>query len=100
MVMARKLTAAITPHPRIALKALSAGQKEVIRSLATNTVTICVGMAGTGKTHLAVVAGAKRLAEGAVSRLVVCRPIVDSGEHLGFLPGDISEKTGPYMAPV
>lgn len=85
---------------RILIKPISSGQRTVLRSLATSTVTICAGMAGTGKTHLAVATGIKSVVEGKTNRLIVCRPIVDSGEHLGYLPGDITEKTGPYMAPV
>ncbi len=59
-----------------------------------------LGPAGTGKTFLAVAHGAGLLLRGEVDRLVVTRPAVEAGERLGFLPGDLTEKVDPYMAPV
>jgi phosphate starvation-inducible PhoH-like protein len=59
-----------------------------------------VGPAGTGKTFLAVAHGAGLLMRGEVDRLIVTRPAVEAGEKLGFLPGDLTEKVDPYMAPV
>ena len=59
-----------------------------------------LGPAGTGKTFLAVAHGAALLRSGEVERLVVARPAVEAGERLGFLPGDLTEKVDPYMAPV
>jgi phosphate starvation-inducible PhoH-like protein len=59
-----------------------------------------IGPAGTGKTFLAVAHGASLLLRGEVDRLVVTRPAVEAGERLGFLPGDLTEKVDPYMAPV
>jgi len=59
-----------------------------------------VGPAGTGKTFLAVAHGAALLLRGEVDRLIVTRPAVEAGERLGFLPGDLTEKVDPYMAPV
>ena len=59
-----------------------------------------VGPAGTGKTFLAVAHGAGLLMRGEVDRLIVTRPAVEAGERLGFLPGDLTEKVDPYMAPV
>ena len=59
-----------------------------------------VGPAGTGKTYLAVAYGASLLLRGEVDRLVVARPAVEAGERLGFLPGDLTEKVDPYLAPI
>jgi phosphate starvation-inducible protein PhoH and related proteins len=59
-----------------------------------------LGPAGTGKTFLAVAHGAGLLLRGEVDRLIVTRPAVEAGERLGFLPGDLTEKVDPYMAPV
>ena len=59
-----------------------------------------LGPAGTGKTFLAVAHGAGLLLRGEVDRLIVSRPAVEAGERLGFLPGDLSEKVDPYMAPI
>ena len=59
-----------------------------------------VGKAGTGKTLLALAAGLKRTLEGAYSRLLVSRPVMPLGRDIGFLPGDIDEKLGPWMQPI
>ncbi len=58
------------------------------------------GPAGTGKTFLAVAAGAAALKSKAVSKLIITRPAVEAGENLGFLPGDLEEKLGPYLRPI
>jgi phosphate starvation-inducible PhoH-like protein len=63
-------------------------------------VTFGLGPAGTGKTFLAVAHGAGMLMRGDVDRLIITRPAVEAGEKLGFLPGDLTEKVDPYMAPV
>lgn len=59
-----------------------------------------LGPAGTGKTYLAVAAGVDMFLQGKVERLVFCRPAVEAGENLGFLPGDMKEKIDPYLRPV
>jgi phosphate starvation-inducible protein PhoH and related proteins len=59
-----------------------------------------VGPAGTGKTYLAVALAAAALNDKVVRRLVLCRPAVEAGERLGFLPGDLVEKINPYLRPV
>lgn len=59
-----------------------------------------IGPAGTGKTYLAVAAGVQMFVEGKVERLVFCRPAVEAGENLGFLPGDMKEKVDPYLRPI
>src|SRR5207245_9616527 len=58
------------------------------------------GPAGTGKTFLAVAAAAAALAEKSIKRVILCRPAVEAGERLGFLPGDIAEKVNPYLRPL
>lgn len=59
-----------------------------------------LGPAGTGKTYLAVAMAVNMFLEGEVERLIFCRPAVEAGEHLGFLPGDMREKVDPYLRPV
>ena len=80
--------------------AKTAGQALYLEALASHDLVFGLGPAGTGKTFLAVAHGAGLLRSGAVDRLVVTRPAVEAGERLGFLPGDLSEKVDPYMAPV
>ncbi|MEM9738775.1 MAG: PhoH family protein [Pseudomonadota bacterium] len=66
----------------------------------SNGLIFGVGPAGTGKTYLAVAAGAAALLKGSVERLIVTRPAVEAGEKLGFLPGTLEEKVDPYMQPI
>jgi len=59
-----------------------------------------IGVAGTGKTYLAVAAAVRALRSGACRRLVITRPVVEAGERLGFLPGDVQAKLNPYLRPI
>lgn len=84
-----------------AFEAQTAGQKEYIRSIAENRITICTGPAGTGKTFIAAALGIQKLLNGEFDRLIISRPLIDTGfKGLGFLPGTIEEKIHPYMIPV
>lgn len=75
-------------------------QARYMEMLGRHDVTFGLGPAGTGKTFLAVAHGAGMLLRGEVDRLIITRPAVEAGEKLGFLPGDLTEKVDPYMAPV
>ena len=75
-------------------------QAQYLELLASCELVLAAGPAGTGKTFLAVAYGASLLLKGEVDRLIVTRPAVEAGERLGFLPGDLTEKVDPYMAPV
>ena len=76
------------------------GQKEYIKSVLHNTVTIGVGPAGTGKTYLAVAAAVSAFRDKQVNRIILTRPAVEAGERLGFLPGDLQSKVDPYLRPL
>ncbi|HEY3947433.1 PhoH family protein [Phenylobacterium sp.] len=78
----------------------TATQAKYLDALGSCELTFGLGPAGTGKTFLAVAHGAGLLLRGEVDRLIVSRPAVEAGERLGFLPGDLTEKVDPYMAPV
>jgi phosphate starvation-inducible PhoH-like protein len=78
----------------------TATQAKYLEALASCELVFGLGPAGTGKTFLAVAHGAGLLLRGEVDRLIVSRPAVEAGERLGFLPGDLTEKVEPYMAPV
>jgi phosphate starvation-inducible PhoH-like protein len=80
--------------------AKTAGQARYLEMMARCELVFGVGPAGTGKTFLAVAHGAGLLIRGDVDRLVITRPAVEAGERLGFLPGDLTEKVDPYMAPI
>lgn len=75
-------------------------QENAFVSLEENIITFLQGEAGTGKTFLAVYQALWALKEDEVDKIVICRPAVDAGESLGFLPGDFSEKVSPYMRPI
>ncbi|HEY2179305.1 MAG TPA: PhoH family protein [Caulobacteraceae bacterium] len=89
-----------TAARRGAVGAKTAGQALYLQALESHPLVFGMGPAGTGKTFLAVAHGAELLRAGTVERLVVTRPAVEAGERLGFLPGDLTEKVDPYMAPV
>jgi phosphate starvation-inducible PhoH-like protein len=78
----------------------TATQAKYLQALSNCELVFGLGPAGTGKTFLAVAHGAGLLLRGEVDRLIVSRPAVEAGERLGFLPGDLTEKVDPYMAPV
>ncbi|MDO9222981.1 MAG: PhoH family protein [Caulobacter sp.] len=75
-------------------------QARYMEALGRHDLVFGLGPAGTGKTFLAVAHGAAMLMRGDIDRLIVTRPAVEAGERLGFLPGDLTEKVDPYMAPV
>lgn len=75
-------------------------QKEYLDSIHNKDVIFCVGPAGTGKTFLACNVAAKFLVEGRVDSVILCRPAVEAGEKLGFLPGNLEEKLNPYLRPL
>lgn len=82
------------------VKCRTLGQKKYIKAIEQNTVTIAIGPAGTGKTYLAVAEAVRALKEKKVNKIVMCRPAVEAGEKLGFLPGDLQNKVDPYLRPL
>ena len=82
------------------IKAKTVGQQEYMKAIQSNTVTIGVGPAGTGKTYLAVAAAVAAFRERTVNRIILTRPAVEAGERLGFLPGDLQNKVDPYLRPL
>lgn len=83
-----------------AVKPLNAAQARFDVSMNTNTLTIALGSAGTGKTWFAAARMAERLRDGEIEKVVITRPAVEAGENLGFLPGELDEKFEPYFRPV
>ena len=82
-----------------AICARTKGQKDYYNIVKRNDVTFSIGPAGTGKTFMAVAFAVSALTSKEVDRIVLCRPAVEAGENLGFLPGDLKEKVDPYLAP-
>ncbi|MBW1851743.1 MAG: PhoH family protein [Deltaproteobacteria bacterium] len=78
----------------------SVNQREYVNSIRKCDIVFAIGPAGTGKTYLAMAMAISSLAKKEVHRLVLARPAVEAGEHLGFLPGDLYEKVNPYLRPL
>jgi phosphate starvation-inducible protein PhoH and related proteins len=78
----------------------NAKQAQYIKHIQAHDVTFGVGPAGTGKTYLAVACAVDAFERDLVKRIVLCRPAVEAGEKLGFLPGDLSQKVDPYLRPL
>ena len=78
----------------------SLNQKQYIDSIRKHDIVIGIGPAGTGKTYLAMAMAIANLVKKTVKRVVLTRPAVEAGEHLGFLPGDLYEKVNPYLRPL
>ncbi len=75
-------------------------QKVYMEAIENNDIVFGVGPAGTGKTYLAMAMAVAALTKKQVKRVVLCRPAVEAGEKLGFLPGDMAEKVNPYLRPL
>jgi phosphate starvation-inducible PhoH-like protein len=82
------------------LKPKTKNQADYIRAMIESDITICDGPAGSGKTSVAVGLACQYLQEGKVDKIVVTRPVVESGKGLGYLPGNLHEKIHPYLIPV
>ncbi len=78
----------------------SDGQTRYLKALQHEELVFCIGPAGTGKTYLAVAMAVAALRRGKIKKIVLCRPAVEAGEKLGFLPGDIEAKINPYLRPI
>lgn len=89
------LTAKMKP-----IRCKTPGQSEYVKAIRTNGIVFGIGPAGTGKTYLATALAAKSLKKGEVERIILTRPVVEAGEKLGFLPGDLQEKVDPYLRPL
>lgn len=72
-------------------------QQQYVRTILESDITFCYGPAGTSKTFTACYAALKLLSEKEIKRIILCKPIQEAGEKLGHLPGDVAEKTDPYV---
>lgn len=97
--MARKKDKAVEDFKPRTLTAKTHNQKEYIRNIVEATVNFVVGPAGTGKTHVAVGMAVQMLAREDIERIIISRPLVGVGKDMGYLPGDVGEKVGPYVQP-
>ncbi len=82
------------------IKAKTKNQAKLVELSEKNDLLFAVGPAGTGKTYTAIALAVKALRNKEVKRIIISRPVVEAGENLGFLPGDIKEKIDPYLQPI
>lgn len=82
------------------ITARTPGQKTMVKTHLANDIMFAIGPAGTGKTYTAVALAVKALKDKRIRKIVLCRPAVEAGENLGFLPGDLKEKIDPYLRPL
>jgi len=94
------LSDAVLVYRGKAIRPKTVGQKRYVDAIRRSTITFSIGPAGSGKTYLAMAAAVRALQQKEVSRVILCRPAVEAGEKLGFLPGTLYEKINPYMRPL
>jgi phosphate starvation-inducible PhoH-like protein len=82
------------------IKPRTPGQQTYVDAIRGHDLTFGIGPAGSGKTYLAVALAVEALKQKRVRKIVLVRPAVEAGESLGFLPGDLKEKIGPYLRPL
>lgn len=90
----------INPSGRKQVTARSQNQRLYLESIEQNDIVFGIGVAGTGKTYLAVAMAVQHLLAKQVNRIILARPAVEAGEKLGFLPGDLQDKVDPYLRPL
>ncbi len=78
----------------------SSNQRTYVKAMLDKQVVFGIGPAGTGKTFLAIAKALEQLQQGDVNKIVLTRPVVEAGESLGFLPGDLTQKISPYLKPL
>ncbi len=82
------------------IKARTEGQQNYIEAIKNNTIVFAIGPAGTGKTYLALAMAVSALKQNEVGRIILVKPVVEAGEKLGYLPGDLYEKVNPFLRPL
>ena len=80
--------------------AKTSNQKKIVDLHEKNDLLFVIGPAGTGKTYVSVALGVKALKEKKIKKIIITRPVVEAGENLGFLPGDLQDKIDPYLKPI
>ncbi|HYE95557.1 MAG TPA: PhoH family protein [Rubricoccaceae bacterium] len=83
-----------------AIKAKTPGQSRLVEAARRNDIVFAIGPAGTGKTYLAVALAVSALKSRQMKKIALCRPAVEAGESLGFLPGGLRDKVDPYLRPL
>lgn len=82
------------------IKAKTPNQQKLVDAVVKNDLVFAIGPAGTGKTYISVAMAVRALKNKEVKKIIISRPVVEAGESLGFLPGDMKEKVDPYLRPI
>jgi phosphate starvation-inducible PhoH-like protein len=82
------------------VKARTDNQRDYIKTINDNSITFCQGLAGSGKTHIAIGMALEYLLDDKVKKIIVTRPVLEAGEKIGYLPGTAEEKLHPYLLPI
>lgn len=82
------------------IRAKTINQRVIVESISRNDIVFAIGPAGTGKTYTSVALAVRALKDKEVRKIVLCRPAVEAGENLGFLPGGLRDKIDPYLRPL
>jgi phosphate starvation-inducible PhoH-like protein len=88
------------PHGSVKVFPRTRNQAAYIQGMRSHDICFCVGPAGTGKTYLAIAEALRQVLSKQIRKLVLTRPVVEAGESLGFLPGDLTQKINPYLRPL
>ena len=86
--------------PKLEVIPRNRSQEEFIASIASHDISFGIGPAGTGKTYLAVAMAVNLFIQRKINKIILTRPLVEAGERLGFLPGDLAQKVDPYLQPL
>lgn len=94
-------------YKQVKIKPRSRGQRSLLRSIYNNDLTLCVGPAGTGKTHVSVGAAVDLFQRKKIDKIIITRPMVEASQFrhgnksiMGYLPGDVNAKMGPFLRPI
>ena len=82
------------------IKAKTPNQQRLVDTVYKNDLVFALGPAGTGKTYISVALAVRALKNKEVKKIIISRPVVEAGENLGFLPGDMKDKVDPYLRPI
>ena len=82
------------------IKAKTPNQQKLVDTVMAHDLTFTLGPAGTGKTYISVALAVRALKNKEVKKIIISRPVVEAGESLGFLPGDMKDKVDPYLRPI
>ena len=100
MMSSHKNSAIVKTFTGKPIRPKTENQEKYVHSIRTKLITFCEGPAGSSKTFLAIASACRALRKKEIRKIIITRPVVEAGESLGFLPGDLMEKIDPYLQPL